>query len=568
MIGTNLLHRLAAWLVRHASRTMPHTRSIWADAMRSEFEHIKDQPGALLWAAGCILASYKCRLAELQARHALQWVRGVAVCSLAALLAGYAVANQACGQTVPPPAFTDTACDMPHVSPGIRPRLRCGTVSVPRDYEHPEAGTFRLAVVVIRSEQQPATSDPVVYISGGPGSPLTVHAYEQATHPVARGRDLILVDQRGMGRSDPSICPNHNSDLVPAMATFVLEPTADAQARRRAAFIACRDEAIANGIDLKDFGTAATVRDFDAVRQALGVKQWDVFGVSYGTTVAMTLMARYPDTIRSAVLDSVDPPDPFLPLESIDFADDRAALFAACDRDTACAAAYPHLGEMYQATLAQLNHSPPALVLPPELRAPTPPGRLTAPLFEFVIDQLIYYARFYPGLPRLVASVQDGDTTPFARVLASLLAEATDPETGTNFSANVAVQCRDRPRFRQKLPDDANVLDRTTLYDVCRDWETPGPPPVIPVGTGVPTLVLAGEFDPVARPVVSRHVADLIGARAQWVEFSSTGHSVRSSSQCAAGIVAAFVDDPTRALDTTCASHPPPIRFLPPGGNP
>jgi len=560
--------RLAARLVRHASRCMPQTRSIWAEAMRNEFAHIKDRPDALVWNVGCILASYKCRLTDLYARHSLQMLRGTAACSLAAALAGYAIESQASGQTLPPPGFTDAACDLPHISPDIRPRLRCGTVGVPRDYEHPEAGSFRLAVVVIRSEHQPASPDPVVYISGGPGSPLTIYAYYQARHPLAPGRDVILVDQRGMGRSDPSICPDHNRDLVPAMATFVIEPTVDAQARRRAIFMACREEAIAKGIDLRDFGTAVTAQDFDMVRRALGVKQWDAFGVSYGTTVAMTLMARYPDTIRSAVLDSVDPPDPFLPLESTNFADDRAAFFAACDKNTACVAAYPHLGEMYQETLRHLVHSPAALNLPPGLHDTFPDPRLSAPLFEFVIDQLIYYAHFYPGLPRLIAWVHHGDTTLFARALAALLTEASNPETGTNFSANVAVQCRDRPRFRQKLPDNANVLDRATLYDVCRDWEKLGPPPVIPVGTRVPTLVLAGQFDPFARPVVSRHVADLIGARSRWVEFLLVGHSVRAASPCASRIVAEFVDDPTRALDTSCADHPPPIRFEPMHGTP
>jgi len=441
-------------------------------------------------------------------------------------------------------------------------------VSVPRDYEHPEAGSFRLAVVIIRSAQQPATSDPLVYISGGPGAPLTVYTNSQATHPLAPGRDLILVDQRGMGRSDPSICPEHNKDLVPAMTSFVLDPTADAQARRRAIFLACRDEAIANGIDLTDFGTAVTAQDFETVRRALGVKQWDVFGVSYGTTVAMTLMARYPDTIRSAVLDSVDPPDPFLSLESINFADDRAALFAACNRDTECTAAYPHLDQMYRETLRQLDQSPAALVLPPELRDPGSPGRLTAPLFEFVIDRLIYYANYYPGLPRLIASVHGGDTTLFARALGSLVAEASNPETGTNFSANVAVQCRDRPRFREKLAANIDVAERTTLYDICSDWERLGPPPVIPIGTRVPTLVLAGQFDPVARPVVSRRIADLLGSHSRWVEFLLAGHSVRASSPCAARIVAQFVEAPAQALDITCADHPPPIRFLATHGTP
>jgi pimeloyl-ACP methyl ester carboxylesterase len=531
--------------------------------MPNEFEHIKDLPGALVWAVGCILASHKTWLAELHNRHPGKMLRGIAACGLVVLLVGYAIEGQASGHALAQPAFTDAACDLPHISPDIRPRLRCGTVSVPRDYQHPEAGRFKLAIVIIRSEQQPASSDPLVYISGGPGSPLIVYANDQARHPFARGRDLILVDQRGMGRSEPSICPDHNRGLANALAMAVIEPTADRQARRHAAFMACRDDEIASGIELRDFGTAVTVQDFDAVRQALGVKQWNVFGVSYGTTVTMTLMARYPETIRSAVLDSVYPPDPIPPLWSSNVVDARNAFFTTCDRDAACAAAYPDLADIYRETMRQLDHSPPALMLPPGLRDPSHPGRLTAALFEFVVGHLVYYPNFYPNLPRLIASVHDGDTTLFALTLASLFAEMSNPDTGTNLAAGAAVECRDRPRFRQKLSDDADILDRTSLYDVCKDWADLGVLPVIPVGTRVPTLILAGQFDPNARPDLSRHVADLIGSHARWVEFQLAGHSVRASSPCASRIVAEFVDHPAQAPETTCAGEPPPIRFLP-----
>ncbi len=540
---------------------MPQTRAPWAEAMRNEFEHIKDQPGALAWAAGCILASYKSRLTELRTRPAIQTVRAVAACGFTALLIGYAIESPASGQT--PPAFTDAACDVPHVTPQILPRLRCGTVSVPRDYAHPAAGSFKLAVVVIRSAQQPALPDPLVYISGGPGSPLLVYAYYQATHPFAADRDLILVDQRGIGRSEPSICPGHNKALFAALAVVAVEPTADAQATRRAVSMACRDEAISRGIDLKDFGTSVTVQDFDTVRQALGVQRWNVFGVSYGTTVAMTLMARYPDTLRSVVVDSVNPPDPVLPPWSRNVADARDAFFAACDKDAACAAAYPHLADTYRDTMQRLEQSPLSMSLPSEISDLEGSRRLTASLFEVVVGRLIYYRRLYPGLPRLIASVHDGDTTFFTPTLAALYAQLSNPDTGSNSAANAAVECRDRPRYRQPLAANADIFDQTSLYGICAGWSDLGPTPVIPRDSGVPSLLLAGQFDPNARPPLSRHVADLIGAHAQWVAFALAGHSVRDSSPCASRIVAAFVDHPTQPVDASCADRPPPIRFLP-----
>ena len=103
------------------------------------------------------------------------------------------------------PAFEETPCDVPNAA-NVAAGLRCGAVHVPRDYAHPESGTFALSLVIAKSAQQPAFHDPVIYISGGPGEPLTVYAAYQALEPYAAQRDLILVDQRGTGRSEPDLC--------------------------------------------------------------------------------------------------------------------------------------------------------------------------------------------------------------------------------------------------------------------------------------------------------------------------------------------------------------------------
>lgn len=540
---------------------MPHPRSAWADAMRSEFEHVRGRPDALAWLVGCIFASYSRRVADLWTRHAHQAIRRLAAFGVVVIMVGYVLEDRACGQT-PPPAFTDTACELPHLTPDIRPRLRCGVVSVPRDYAHPGAGQYKLAVVVIRSDRQPAAPEPVVYMSGGPGSPLTVYTYYQAAHPLAAGRDIILVDQRGTGRSEPDLCPSLAGGFADALVEVALDPRTEE--RRRALFAACRKEAEAQGIDLTDFGAPVTVEDFDRVRQALGIERWNLFGVSYGTTVAMTLMARHPGTVRSAVLDSINPPDPILPPWSANVADAVKAFLAFCQADASCNAVYPDLAGTYRDTVDQLRKAPLSLPLPSSLHGSSGHGPLTAGLFELVVGRMVYYPQFYPRLPRMIAQVHDANTSDFAAATATLLAEARNPDTGLSFPANAAVDCRDRPRFHKPPGPQANDLDRTSLYAVCNDWVQLGPPPLVPIGTTIPTLMLAGEFDPNARPAASRGVAGLIGAHVQWIEFAKAGHSVRSTNPCAAGIVAAFLEHPTQPVEASCATRPAPIRFLPP----
>ena len=560
--GSSFLDRLVAWLLRHAMRVMPPARSTWAEAMRCEFEYIKDQPGALTWVIGYVVASYRIGLTSVWQRRLGRTERRAAACGVLAILTGTALANRACGQTPPLPAFIDTDCNLPHTAPDIRQRLRCGVVAVPRDYAHPDAGQYKLAVVVIRSERQPASPEPVVYMSGGPGGPLTVYATYQAAHPLAAGRDIILVDQRGTGRSEPKLCPSLAGGFADALVEAAIEPAAEE--RRRTLFAACREEATARGIDLTNFGTPVTVEDFDRVRQALGIARWNLFGVSYGTTVAMTLMARYPETVRAAVLDSINPPDPILPLWSADAADAVAAFLASCQGDASCGTLYPNLAGTYRDTVDQLRKAPLSFPLPPSLHGSGSHGPLTAGLFELVVSRMVYYPRFYPGLPRLIAQVHSGNTVDFAAATAGLLAEARSPDTGTSFPANAAIDCRNRPRFREPLGPDSGALDHSSLYGICGDWVKLGPPPLVPIGTTIPTLMIAGQFDPNARPPASRGVAELIGRHVQWIEFAGAGHSVRSYNQCAAGIVAAFIDHPAQPVDASCAAQPVPIRFLPP----
>ncbi len=332
--------------------------------------------------------------------HRVQHGRG-----LTARCVAFAAARADSG---PSPTFTAGQCDPRSVPKDLAPRVRCGTVVVPRDYAHPDRGTFRLAVTVIASAVQPAAPEPDLYISGGPGGPLTVFAEAQARRPLAPDRDQILIDQRGTGASEPTLCPSFDRALVAASAAF--DPAG--RARRRELFQACRTEILASGIDLADFGTTVTVEDFEMVRRALGIARWNVFGVSYGTTVAMTLLALHPEPIRAAVLDSVYPPDPILPPWSQTAARARDAFLAACATAEGCRGLYPDLTEDYRAALSRLAATPISIAVPHGMNQPGDRAPLTPALFSFVVDRLTYYPNFYPGLPRLVAATRDGDTGP------------------------------------------------------------------------------------------------------------------------------------------------------------
>jgi hypothetical protein len=133
--GSSRWRRLSLTLAQHAAWVLPGAGSSWAEAMRRELDYI-DDPAALRWALGCVLASYRVRLADRSGFSGRSAWRYVATSGVLLLLIGFALDENAGGQPAPPPpAFDAIRCDLPAVSREISARLQCGTVSVPPSYD-------------------------------------------------------------------------------------------------------------------------------------------------------------------------------------------------------------------------------------------------------------------------------------------------------------------------------------------------------------------------------------------------------------------------------------------------
>ncbi len=552
------LRRLAVKAARHASWVLPAEYAAWADAMHRELHYIEDDRAALRWAVGCVVASYTKRLSVPRQVCARLFLNPAGAAGMLMLVLVLALAGHASGQTDTfVPAFKETTCALPDLSPDISARLRCGTVTVPRDYDHPGAGTLKLAVVVIHPRVKDPQAAPVLFLQGGPGSPLTIHAariarYESAT--LARNRDLILVDQRGAGRSEPALCPGLRRQQL---GVFAHEDSPDEQrAAWRVTYRDCQRELARNGIDPAWFGTRMSVRDLEIVRRALGVPRWNIYGRSYGTEVAMTLEALYPSTLRAVVLDSVYPPDPLPLTRTQTFAAALDALFQACRSDPSCAAAHPDLAATYREAMAGLAETPLTLALPPG--SGTSKIVLGPAAFRAGVDLALYDRPLLAMLPRMIQAAHDRDAASLQPFLAHLIQQFLTTESPGD---QIVVECRDRPSL-QALPAKSKPVDGPGIIDmhgICRDWIAPGPPALIPTATGVPTLLLTGAIDPVTPPPFARMVAAKMGARAHVVEFPHVGHDVELSTPCGASLVTQFIRSPEAPINTACVAEVRPV---------
>ncbi len=259
-------------------------------------------------------------------------------------------------------SYENTPCPQPNV-PGVSDLdlpsgVLCGYLTVPENRAKPDGRRIRIFVARVPAASATPKPDPIVFLSGGPGGAGSFDAAPAVAAGMNADRDVIFVDQRGTYHSDPRLgCPEYDQFLNDAVSLpFAAESTtaADAMAVQK-----CRDRLAAAGIDLAAYNSTENAADIADLRLALGIKKWNVYGVSYGSDLALQVLRDHPQGIRSVVLDSVLPPTQNMADEWWSApASSFKAIFAACAAQPACATAYPNLAADFTATVNRLNGTP------------------------------------------------------------------------------------------------------------------------------------------------------------------------------------------------------------------
>ncbi len=459
------------------------------------------------------------------------------------------------------PTLQDRPCDPTRAAAlPSSVRVECHWLAVPVRRSTGDGRTFRLAVTVVRSPGADPTTVPVVYVSGGPGGPGGA-PNDWVGSPTLARRDVVLFDQRGTGQSEPDMdCPE-----VEAAAAAAFErddPFAVEVDLRRSAEQACQGRLQGSGIDLGAFSTPETAADVEDLRRALGVERWSLLGVSYGTRVALEVVRRYPGSVAGVVLDStlgVEATSASLVVEGGDRA--VAELVAACSADRSCVATHADLRAEIDALVDRLNASPfrgeVDLGAPFGVRQVTITGR---DLMLFIFGALTM-TDLIPALP---ATIRAMGTAPEV-VLPKMVAAAIQRNEVFAEGTTMAVSCADRSPLLAADPgvDDAVLADpgnwTSTLLTYsflwCRGWPSSTVPSafVEPVTADVPTLVLAGRFDPVTPAPRARSIAQGLG-HATFVELPKGGHHLWDASDCTQSIVDAFLSMPAAPVGDGCAT--------------
>src|SRR5262249_46046701 len=221
----------------------------------------------------------------------------------------------------------------------------------------PTGRTIRLMVAKYPARSTEKRADPVVYLAGGPGDIAPLEVNGLIATDFIRDRDIYVVSQRGTMFSEPALTWLAADDF----AREVLGLRFYSEATKRAhlaATEACHRELTATGADLSAYNSTESAADFTDLRKVLGYDTWNVYGNSYGSYLAQTLMRDHPEGIRSVVLDSVLPTTYNV---AANWWNTRAGfdnLFQACAAEAACKAAHPHLEETFTGLVNKLEAEP------------------------------------------------------------------------------------------------------------------------------------------------------------------------------------------------------------------
>jgi len=477
-----------------------------------------------------------------------------------ALLAGWATASAGAVRR-----FEMKPC---HVE-GIADEVRCGIYEV---YENRAAASGRripLKVIVMPATGSPRQPDPVVFFAGGPGGSITDSAafYAERFRELRKSRDLVFVDVRGTGGSQPLICDQMTGDQGVQRFLDDFLPASSVKA--------CRDQ-YSGIVDLTHYTTDEAVDDVDEACRALGYPKVNLHGESYGTRAALVYIRRHPGRVRSAVLEGTVPLDARMPITfARDAQEALSGLFAECEGDEGCRGAFPTVREEFEKVLTTLEAEPVETAIKDNETQTSITLRLTRNGFAQTIRYMLYGPRQASKIPLFVHEAANGNFVPI-----SAMAYALSKALGGSLIADGYYLCVTCSEDVPWIADEeiSAAVQGTFLGDfrihkqkaACAEWPVAKVAPgyLEPVRSDVPVLIISGERDPATPARNGDEVAKSL-PRSRHIVVSDCGHwsYEMKGAECFDQIVAAFIEaGRADALDVSClerVERPPFLLSIP-----
>lgn len=427
---------------------------------------------------------------------------------------------------------------------------QCATLKRLENPNDPSSRKIDLSVIKLAARSPKPEPDAFTLIQGGPGGSsidMTI-SMRNAIENIRSKRDVLVIDQRGTGRSNKLACEMSND-----LANFQFTPEeTERQAKE------CADKLDA---DLKYYTTSVAVDDLEALRQAAGYPQLNVYGVSYGTRVAQHYLRKYPDSVRTIIIDGVVPiglnlAGGEIAIQSQDAFD---AIAQRCSQTPACLEKFGDIQNKFTELRARLKTEPVTLNIPHPNS-----GKLTETTIREnnllgAVRMMPYTTEQISVLPLMIASAHDGDYRALAAMsMLTIESMVEDFATGMHNS----VMCTEDAPFvtEESLKSAEGTYFGSMMSDhmraTCKAWPRGQLDEdfLEPFNTDKPVLILSGETDPITPPANGKQ-AHTMFANSRHIVVPSHGHGVLARG-CVPKLVSNFVIDPTfKDFDASCVER-------------
>jgi pimeloyl-ACP methyl ester carboxylesterase len=439
--------------------------------------------------------------------------------------------------------------------------VQCGYLFVPENRADPNSRMIRVHVAVIKALNPNPNADPVVYLNGGPGGHTLARlasTFDAWFAPFAEDRDFIVLDQRGVGLSEPALTCPEVMDM--RYANMNVQNT---QRERRLLHLeavqACRARLVEEGVYLEGYTTAASAADLADLRIALGVDEWNVYGTSYGSRLALTMLRDFPEGVRSVVLDAPVPLQGDFPLNLPAHAERAFRLFfESCAIDPGCDFQYPNLERQFYETAERMNGDVVRATAESVYTGEQHELLISGDMFIDFLFNALYSTPIIPYLPLIINDTANGDY----RILATFVLQDLEGGRYSSTGMYYSVQCAEEVSFftaeqldaeQRSYPHQQDIFALRGYADVCDVWNVAAAPAIEneAVTSDIPALVFTGEFDPITPPDNGREVVKTL-SNGYFFEFVGIGHGASIAGDCPRAIMLSFLDDPTREPDRAC----------------
>ncbi|HET6275541.1 MAG TPA: alpha/beta hydrolase [Candidatus Cybelea sp.] len=494
----------------------------------------------------------------------------MAVVGLAAILAMRVAAGES--------SFVPGACPAMPMPIAELKHARCGRLTVPEDRRHAGKRTISLAVAIVPAASQSPKSDPIVWLAGGPGDDAITEIPMALAGKLNADRDVIFMSQRGTYSAKPKLtCAS-----VDRWAAKTLDMPYDAAATGIAYSSAtreCRRELTALTPDLAAYNTLESADDLEDLRVALQIPKWNVYGISYGTDVALTYMRQHSDGIRSVAIDGVFPPSLAGGVGAWTSAGEGInAVFKACRDDTPCRKRYGDIGATFRRLVIQYEASPKTVAV----QVPGHAGNVKVKISGGMLVQWTVSpgTHLAAKVPASIDALAHGDPAPIASTWA---APKLDP-AGVGVLGNglfYGVSCGEWVPYesekgiieagRRAFPMfPLSILKNGPLpfmRDNCREWDVPRVSPLVRATTrsSIPTLLISAQYDAQTAASFGAYAARTL-SNATVVTIPNVAHVAfgspsQAANACAYAIARSFFNRLNR-VDTTCIRKVPATTFI------